>query len=135
MFLDITITYLFLGALMLLFTFIVSVYYLTNINKKNKILYHDFILGTWERTGESPDGNPWFFKYFIDKSQIEMKGNPEFYMKADYRILKEDENLIIMELRNIIGEDAPETGQLAIAIDKKNDMLTINGKTRYFRIA
>lgn len=133
MLLNITITYLFLWALMFLFLFVVAVFYLTSLNKK-KVLYDAFLLGGWERKGQSPDGSSWFMKYVFSKTQVEITGKPDYFARGDYRIVKEDENLMILELANMIGDEFETPGQLAIAINRKKDVLTINGRSQYYRV-
>ncbi len=128
------ITYLFIAALFCLALFVIAVWYFTGINKKSKILNKNFILGQWERKGLSPDGEAWSFRYIFENNSVEMKGIPDFYAKANYRIIKEDENLLSLELANIEGNIEHEQAILMVAVDRKGDRLTIDGKSSYKRV-
>ncbi len=131
-----TITYLFLGALFFLFFVIVGAWYFGSIDKKSKILNRNFILGKWHRKGISPTGELWSFEFDFDRDKLVMSGTPEFMATAKYRIAKEDENLLTLELYGIEGDTIIKNhAHLQIAVDKKGGRLTIDSRSGYVRVA
>jgi len=133
--LNYTITYLFLGALFFLFFFIVAVWYLTSIDKKSKILNRNFIIGKWQRKGMSAEGELWSFEFDFGLDSFVMTGTPAFEAQAKYKIVKEEEHLLTLELFGITGETiVKEKALLQIAVDKKSNRLTIDNRSGYIRI-
>ena len=127
------ITYLFIGELILLFLFVVAIYYLSLVDK-SKIFNNQFIIGNWERKGVSPEGEEWNFQYRFYEKNMEMSGTPDYEAQANYRVLKEDENLLIIELYNITGDWEGGNPFIQVAVDKKGDRLTIDHRSGYKRI-
>jgi len=133
--LNYTVTYLFLGALFFLFFFFVGAWFFTSIDKKSKILNRNYILGKWHRKGMSPTGELWSFEFDFDRDKLVMSGTPEFIATAKYRITREDENLLTLELYGITGDTiANDKAVLKIAVDKKKSRLTIDNRSGYVRI-
>jgi len=120
--------YIFLIALIVLFLLIIGAYYLVQIDKRNKILNADFIQGTWERRGKRPTGEPWHFRYQINQSHIAMSGEPHFRAIANYRIVKEVENLLRLDLSNLKSDTEFQRHSIQISVDKKADRLNIDGR-------
>lgn len=129
-----TILYLFLGSLITLFLAVVAAYYFTSINKRGVVLNKGYILGSWRRKGLSPEGLLWSFEFHFNNSDFVMKGDPEFEAAGKYRIVKEIENLMVLELYQVTGDIEYESMLLEIAIDKKTRKLTIDNRAGYERI-
>lgn len=119
---------IFLGSLVLLFLLVVFAYFMVRIDKKNKIVNAEFIRGTWERKGKSPEGQAWFFQYKFDRDQFTMRGEPAFQLAGNYKVIKEIENLLRLELYNLQGESDTPRKMLNISIDKKSNRLNIDGR-------
>jgi len=128
------ILYLFLGSLITLFLAVVAAYYFTSINKKNVILNKGYILGSWRRKGLSPEGLLWSFEFHFEEINFSMQGDPNFAATGKYRIVKEIENLLVLELYQVTGDLEYDRMLLEIAIDKKTRKLTIDNRSGYERI-
>lgn len=128
MLLAIDMLYIFLGSLVLIFLLIVFAYYMVRIDKKNKIVNADFIHGTWQRKGKSPEGEPWSFSYQFEKDKFWMDGDPAYHLSGNYKIIKELENLLRVELFNLKGDVEAPRQLISISVDKKSNKLNINGK-------
>jgi len=98
------------------------------IDKKNKIVNADYIRGSWERSGKSPEGEAWTFRYQFDRDKFIMKGNPTFNLSGNYKITKEIENLLRIELFNLQGDVESPRKMMSISIDKKSNRLNIDGR-------
>lgn len=122
------ILYTFLFSLGLIFVLVISAYYLVKIDKKNKILNANFIVGTWTRKGRSPEGEPWSLKYIISPTTIEMRAEPSFRTKGTYKIIKEIENLMRLDVSNVTGDENVPRKLIQLAVDKKADRLNIDGR-------
>ncbi len=118
----------FLGSLVLIFLLVILAYYLVRIDKKNKIVNADYIRGSWERSGKSPEGEAWTFRYQFDRDKFIMKGNPAFNLSGNYKITKEIENLLRIELFNLQGDVESPRKMMSISIDKKSNRLNIDGR-------
>lgn len=120
--------YIFLGSLILIFLLVILAYYLVRIDKKNKVVNADYILGTWERKGKSPEGEPWSFSYQFDRNNFAMTGDPTYNLSGNYKVTKELENLLRLELFNLQGDVEAPRQMLNVSVDKKSNRLNINGK-------
>lgn len=122
------VLYTFLISLVLLFLLIIAAYYLVGVDKKNKILNAKFLIGTWERKGKSPEGDDWWFRYQFEEDEFTMSGEPHFYLKGSYKIVKETENLLGLELSKLNTAEANEKRQIQISIDRRSNRLNIGGR-------
>ena len=122
------LTYAFIASLYVLFFLVVGTWYLTRINKKNVILHHKKILGWWIREGVSTTGEAWWFKVYFGENDFEMHGNPSFLQKGNYKIRKEIENLLILDLLKLEGDGDLEKKSLQISLDRKAGTLYIDSR-------
>lgn len=124
--------YLFLTGLTFLFAIIVATYFLGTVNKKDVVLKKKFMYGHWQREGTSPSTNElWKFDYIINESSLEMRGkNPYFKAKGNYKILKEDENLITLLVDEMQGEGEGDLSarSMSVAVDKQKQKIYIDGR-------
>jgi len=120
--------YIFLGSLVLIFLLVVAAWYFVRIDKKNKIVNADFIRGSWERKGKSPEGDAWSFVYRFDGNSFSMKGQPAFLLSGNYKVIKEIENLMRLELYNLSGETDSPHKIMNVSVDKKSNRLNIDGR-------
>lgn len=125
---DYTILYTFLISLNILFVLIVIAYFLISIDKKNKILNADFIHGKWIRQGNDLSGKPWYIQYTFIDNEFELEAEPRLEVKGKYKIVKETENLLLLELTVVQGEMINNARHLSIGLDKRNKILTIDKK-------
>jgi len=121
------VLYSFLICLNLLFLFWVLVYYFNTVNKNISLLKGD-LEGTWERRGQDADGKDWWFSYHFKKGTFNMSGEPTFSCQGKYRILKEVEQQVIVELKKTAGDPLFEGNHLRIGVDRKGKRLNINGR-------
>ncbi len=130
--------YLFIGSLAVLFLLMNFVYLLPVLSRKQILFFKHYIQGTWQRKGVDEEGRAWSFTYRFKKDQFEMVGDPSFYAKGNYRILKEVESLLVIEMINVqhrnegVFEDKPNF-VLEVGADKKKHQITIANRT-YSRI-
>jgi len=101
---------------------------MVRIDKKNKIVNAEYIRRTWERKGKSPDGDAWSFQYRFDRDSFQMHGEPTFHLAGNYKIIKEIENLLRLELYNLQGESDAPRKMINVSIDKKSNRLNIDGR-------
>ena len=59
---------------------------------------------------------------------------PHYEIRGKYKVVKEIENLLILELFDVIGDDDFKNHQTSIGIDKRSNQIVIEGRT-YGRIA
>lgn len=128
-----SVLYIFLGGLISLFLVIVAAFYLTQMNKN--VFHHEgYILGSWKRKGMSPEGLLWTFEFHFDIEDFQMKGDPDFAATGKYRIIKEIENLLVLELYSVTGDLEHNSLLLEIAVNKKENKLTIDNRSGYERL-
>lgn len=117
-----------------LFLAVVLTYYLVTHEKRNRLQYDKYIRGTWQRAGKSEIGEAWHINYtFIDKEFI-ISAIPNYEIRGKYKIVKEIENLLILELFDVKGNDNFQNHQTSIGIDKRSNQIVIEGRV-YGRIA
>lgn len=125
--------YIFLGGLILIFLMVVAFYYLSLVDK-TKILNSEFIIGNWRREGTDSEGQKWWFEFAFDGEKVFLEGEPQFEASGDYKIVKEEEHLLTLYLQNMTGDLEQGKASLSVAIDKKNNQLTIDQRAGYKRI-
>ena len=127
------VTYI-LIILNVLFFLIILTWILISIDKRNKHLHERYIVGSWLRKGHTPEGEPWEIVYtFTDRNQFKVKAIPELNENGIYKIIKEVENLLVVELYKQIPEGGVERELLHIGIDPKANQMNINDRS-YKRI-
>lgn len=125
---------IFLGSLILIFLIVVAAYYMSLVNK-DKILNADYILGNWRREGVDSEGEKWWFEFAFDEGKVYLMGIPQFEAEGDYIIVKEDENLLTLALKNMKGDMEQDFASLMVAVDKKRGQLTIDQRSGYKRVS
>lgn len=123
-FFDIYINLIFLNVL---FAITVFVAYLLSLDKK-RLRHKDFIIGTWQRKGRSPStGEPWYICYTFDtEGSFRIEADPPLHTQGRYRILREIENLLLVELYHMEGDKLVHFNHLPIAVDKKAGIVRID---------
>ncbi len=118
-----------LVALNVLFFSVVFIYVLLQIDRRNKIIHSKFIKGTWQRKGLSDTGESWHISYTFDDTHYRIKAHPAFSSSGRYKVVKEVENLIVLQFLDIEpssdGNTNPHT--VSIAVDTRAQQLTIDG--------
>lgn len=111
-----------------LFLLTILAYYLIRLNKQKK-LHATYIIGTWQRSGQSEAGDSWKMNYTFSKNgQFSMVGSPTFTMKGKYKIVKEVENLLTLELSALSGDGNTKKQRIQLAVEKKNNQLRIDNR-------
>ncbi len=129
--------YAFIAILCLLFVLFNIAYFVPIISRRPVVLYKKFIQGKWEKHGVDSAGTEWTFSYAFEDGKFEMLGDPRFQVSGKYRIVKEVEKLVVLELSQISGESAHTIApvmQVSISIDNKNDKISIDNRS-YDRVA
>jgi len=118
-----------LVLLNVLFFIVVLTYYLVGLDKRNFRRYTSFIVGTWKRAGKTPEGMPWEISYTFDKNTFRIQAEPSFNVQGKYKIVREIENLLILELYQITGDGNTNPHKIGIGIDHKAKEITIDNRT------
>ena len=125
-------TFGFIALLCALFLLLNFAYFVPLISRRPVVLYKNFIQGTWLKKGVNQAGQNWTFSYVFEDGLFEMKGDPQFEVSGKYRIVKEVEKLVVLELSHITGESAHTIApimKVSIAIDNKNDRIQIDNRS------
>lgn len=117
----------------IIFLLSVFTFFMVSIKKSGKILHDQFIRGTWQHAGKTPDGHAWYFNYHFTEKDYHIEAYPPFQAKGKYKIVKEIESLIVLKVFNITGDGETQPHFLNIGVDKKRQQLTINDRV-YKRI-
>ena len=112
----------------LLFLFVVAAWYFNSTPKKT-ILLGNALKGTWQLKGKTPQGEPWYINHTFTGNTFSIKAQPTFSVNGNYRIVKEIEHLLILELFNITGDGDTQNRQMQIAIDPAADKIVIEDRT------
>lgn len=114
-----------------LFLGIVLISYLLGIDK-NKRFYTNYIIGSWTRHGISPNDNTaWFIQYNFNSNQtFSITADPYFEQQGNYKVVKEIENLLVVEAWNVSGTSAPEFQPylFTIGVSPKNNTVVLDNK-------
>ncbi len=118
------VTYM-LIMLNVMFFIIIFIYYILKIERR-KVKYATFIKGTWRRQGTGHDGSQWHISYTFTDKTFEINAVPDLYITGKYKIIKEIEQLLIIQLFDVTGttEDLPKS--LQIGVDHISNQLTID---------
>lgn len=119
--------YLNLVFINLLFAITVFTAYLLSVDKK-RLRHKEFIVGSWQRSGHSPSsGEAWHICYTFDKHGFfNITADPPLHTQGRYRILKEIENLVLVELYQMEGDKLVHANHLPVAVDKKANIVRID---------
>lgn len=118
----------------LFFAIILFIGFLLHIEKK-QVLHDHFLYGKWLRRGVAPDGNAWQISYlFSDSYAFEINAEPPLHLSGKYRIVKEIENLLLVELYDQQGDPSPHPNFVQIAVDTQKQQIAIDNRS-YTRIS
>jgi len=117
-----------------LFIAVVLTYYLVTHEKRNRLRYANFIKGIWQRAGKTENGDAWHINYTFFDKEFSISAVPVYEIRGKYKVVKEIENLLILELFDVIGDDDFKNHQTSIGIDKRSNQIVIEGRI-YGRIA
>jgi len=104
------------------------VYFLPTISRQPFLFFKHYIRGEWQRTGINAEGVFWSFRYVFEKNDFQIIGDPDYHVKGKYKILKEVENLLILHLFDIEGDQEAKDLVLSISVDKKRDQIAIENR-------
>lgn len=95
------------------------------------------IQGTWRLSGSNTTSNgtiyAWFLEYTFDNGKFKLTGYPAITQKGSYRVIKQEENKLTLELYGQEGTFGKENKQIEIIFDKEAKKLTIDGKSGFHR--
>ena len=113
---------------------VIFIAFMIGFDRRRYLKHAQFIHGTWQHKGISPEGEAWAIQYrFMPNLRFSIDANPPLQTSGDYRILKEIENLLIVELYHIEGDKLVHHNHLPIAVDTKHQILRIDDRV-YRRI-
>lgn len=108
---------------------VIFIAYMIGFDRKRYVKHAQFIQGIWQRKGISPEGEPWQIEYqFTPDLQFSINANPPLHSNGKYRILKEIENLLIVELYHIEGDKLVHHNHLPVAVDTKHQLVRIEDR-------
>ncbi|QQS29232.1 MAG: hypothetical protein IPM47_20770 [Sphingobacteriales bacterium] len=124
-------------SMYVLFTIVVLAYYLMGPGKEKQFLLHQqFLKGNWQYKGVGSNREPWHINYLFSETDFEIHAQPPLPIKGKYKVVKELENLLLIEFYDIKSESFTyqHPQHLEVSIDRKDNQITIDGRT-YSRIA
>lgn len=92
-----------------------------------------FLAGKWLLRGMDPAGQPWQFVFRFTPTEFEMWGDPTYYARGSYVILKEVESMLILRLLPVAGDMEEEEKHLQVGINRRENRIMIDGR-EYERI-
>jgi hypothetical protein len=95
---------------------------------KVSTLNRKFILGRWQLKGKNESGEEWQFEYSFTPTQFTMLGDPHYEAQGEYKVVKEIEGLLILQLTNTTGDIEPDKMFLHIGVQRKLQILLIDGR-------
>lgn len=108
---------------------VIFVAFMIGFDKRRYLKHAQFIQGTWLRKGISLEGEAWQIQYQFDNNgRFAIHADPPLHTNGEYRILKEIENLIIVELYHIEGDKLVHHNHLPIAVDAKRNIVRIDDR-------
>lgn len=117
-------------AFNIIFFLSVSAYYLNRMKKGNKVLHDKFIVGQWQRKGTDEAGNSWYIRYsFGPQNDFSIDAQPSLQVKGKYKLIKEIENLLMLQLYQLEGDTEGVSGRLGVGIDKRANQIIIDNRT------
>ena len=101
--------------------------------------HETFIQGKWRLVGEFPKDKSgrsrvWFLEWTFADGKFLQTGYPPIKQEGKYRIVRQDEDKLTLELYEQKGNFGTEDRQIEIVVDRKNEMLKIMDKEGFSRI-
>lgn len=87
----------------------------------------EWIQGTWRISG-SNGTMAWFMEWTFADGNFIQEGYPPLLQKGKYRLLKDENNTLVLELYKQEGTFGNEQREIEIVLDKKKNQLSINKK-------
>ena len=93
----------------------------------------EIIQGTWRLTGQNDPRHSWYLEWTFDQGKFTLQGYPPLAQQGKYKIVKNDDNKMTLELYEQSGNFGTENSQIEITINKKKDTLIIKGQGPFTR--
>ncbi len=121
--------YSYLFLLNLAAAIVIFIAFMIGFDRRRYVKHAQFIQGTWQRKGFSLVGEPWEICYqFNPNGSFLIEADPPLHTTGNYRILKEVENLLLVELYHIEGDKLAHHNHLPIAVDTKRHIVRIDDR-------
>jgi hypothetical protein len=86
----------------------------------------EIMQGTWIIQGGGENKTPrWFLEWTFENGKFSLSGYPKVQQEGNYRILKNKDGKLTLELFNQKGDWGTKNSQLEIVVDHNNDQLTL----------
>jgi len=116
----------------ILFAVVVLSYYLLGPGKEQPFqLHQQFLKGIWKYNGVGSDREPWYILYTFSDTDFEINAQPPLPIKGKYKVVKELENLLLLEFYDLKSESTTyqHPQHLEVSIDRRDNQITIDGRT------
>lgn len=108
---------------------VIFIAFMIGFDRRRYVKHAQFIQGIWQRQGVSPEGLAWTIQYHFGANQrFRIEADPPLHTVGDYLILKEIENLLIVELYHIEGDQLVHHNHIPIAVDTKHNQVRIEDR-------
>ena len=99
----------------------------------------DAIQGTWHLTGTLPPTKSgstftWFLEWTFSDDSFSLTGYPPLGQKGKYRILKQEDNKLTINLYEQSGNFGNKDKQIEIVVNNDNKSLKIDGKEGFSKV-
>ncbi len=101
--------------------------------------HEKFIQGKWRLEGEHPKDKSgysrvWFLEWTFADGKFLQTGYPPITQEGKYRIVKQSDDKLTLELYEQKGNFGTKDRQIEIVVDKKNDKLKIWNQAGFSRV-
>ncbi len=85
----------------------------------------------WKYNGVGSDREPWYILYTFSDTDFEINAQPPLPIKGKYKVVKELENLLLLEFYDLKSESTTyqHPQHLEVSIDRRDNQITIDGRT------
>lgn len=90
-------------------------------------------MGKWLLRGMDPAGHHWQFVFRFTPTEFEMWGDPSYFARGSYTVLKEVESMLILRLLPIEGDIEEMEKFIQVGINRRENRIMIDGR-EYERI-
>ncbi len=107
----------------------------TNGSAQKQSVSEQIMQGTWlvEGSGDGKSATG-YLEWSFDNGRFTLNGYPQVHQEGSYRILKSRGDKLTLELFDQKGSWGTKKSQMEIAVDTRNDRLTIKDKGPFRRV-
>lgn len=109
-------------------------YYFMSVDKSKRNSYVPLLQGKWVREGISDEDEPWQISFTFQQNNFEVDAMPQYHLKGKFRVVREIEQLLILHLYQLSGDDVLPDGnpyevrELRIGVRPQYNQLIIDDR-------